>query len=172
VALPHAGAGNLGIHRSVFLAVGGFDPAVRYLQDTDLCWRIQLAGHELVFVPDLVVHVRLRSTIRGMYRQGHNFGAWQADLERRYADAARELAARELAARRAGGIRVSPQAGQDDVATAPTSGNPLTHTVRRAGRLAGWVLRNRVSLGGQVWQLGWHLGHREARPAGQSAGPR
>jgi glycosyltransferase involved in cell wall biosynthesis len=149
IGLPHAGAGNLGVHRSVFQQVGGFDPTVRYLQDTDLCWRIQLAGHELVFVPDLVVHVRLRATFRGMYRQGHNFGASQADLERRYADAARELAAR-----RAPGVQT------DRGAEAAASGNPLVKSVRRVGRLAGWVLRNRVSLGGQVWQLGWHLGHR------------
>ena len=85
VALPHAGGGNLGIHRSVFRTVAGFDPSVRYLQDTDLCWRVQLTGVPLVFVPDLVVHVRLRSTLRGMYRQGRNYGASLARLERRYA---------------------------------------------------------------------------------------
>jgi glycosyltransferase involved in cell wall biosynthesis len=157
IGLPHAGAGNLGIHRSVFLEVGGFDPTVRYLQDTDLCWRVQLAGHELVFVPDLVVHVRLRSTFRSMYRQGHNFGASQADLERRYADAARELAA----TRRPPNPPVSAGVAADGVLTpAPAGGNPLTTSARRAARMADWVLRNRVGLGGQVWQLGWHLGHR------------
>ena len=93
VGLPNAGGGNLGIHRSVFLAVGGFDTAVRYLQDTDLCWRVQLAGHPLVFIPDLVVHVRLRARLRDMYRQGRNYGASLASLERRYAGAAARLSA-------------------------------------------------------------------------------
>jgi hypothetical protein len=91
VGLPHAGAGNLGIHRSVFRAVNGFDPKVRYLQDTDLCWRVQLAGYPLVFVPEMMVHVRLRATLSSMYRQGRNYGASQANLERKYAGAALRL---------------------------------------------------------------------------------
>lgn len=95
IGIPHAGAGNLGIHRTVFLAVGGFDPQVRYLQDTDLCWRVQLAGYPLAFVPEVVVHVRLRATLRGMYRQGRNYGASQAALERRYAGATLQLDLRD-----------------------------------------------------------------------------
>ena len=42
--LPHAGGGNLGVKRSVFEAVGGFDESMRHLCDTDFCWRVQLAG--------------------------------------------------------------------------------------------------------------------------------
>ncbi|MBT0768156.1 glycosyltransferase [Kineosporia sp. J2-2] len=68
--LPHAGAGNMGIRRSVFLAVGGFDQSLRTLEDTDLCWRVQLAGHRLVFAPRAIVHVRLRSGVIAMWRQG------------------------------------------------------------------------------------------------------
>jgi hypothetical protein len=99
VGLAHAGGGNLGIHRSVFMEIGGFDPAVRYLQDTDLCWRVQLAGYPLVFIPDLVVHVRLRATLRGMYQQGRNYGSSLASLERRYAGIAerRDLSAMPVA---------------------------------------------------------------------------
>ena len=52
--LPHAGAGNMGIHRSVFEAVGGFDAELGCLEDTDFCWRVQLAGVPLVFWPDAV----------------------------------------------------------------------------------------------------------------------
>lgn len=160
VGLPHAGGGNLGIHRSVFLSVGGFDPAVRYLQDTDLCWRVQLAGHPLMFVPDLVVHVRLRSTFRGMYRQGRNYGACQALLERRYAPAGRPAGSpalgRELSAPCAELIVepiVEPTAG-----AAP---RVATHrALRGAVRLAGHFIANRSSIGEQVWQLGWHVGHR------------
>jgi len=98
VGLPHAGAGNMGIHRSVLLEVGGFDPAVRYLQDTDLCWRVQLAGHPLVFVPEMQMHVRLRSTLSAMYRQGRNYGASQASLDRRYAGRARAVVAADVVA--------------------------------------------------------------------------
>lgn len=143
VGLPHAGGGNLGIHRSVFLAVGGFDADVRYLQDTDLCWRVQLAGHSLVFVPDLVVHVRLRNTLRGMFRQGRNYGASQAQLERRYAPV---------------------------VATAPPYSDGgagrvgrVWRAVRAAARLVVRLNAEGASLGRQAWQLGWHIGHRTAR---------
>src|SRR3712207_617882 len=55
--LPHAGGGNLGVSRAVFDKVGGFDDQLRCLEDTDFCWRVQLAGHPLVFWPDAVVHV-------------------------------------------------------------------------------------------------------------------
>jgi len=186
VGLPHAGAGNLGIHRSVFLAVEGFDPSVRYLQDTDLCWRVQLAGYPLVFVPDLVMHVRLRSTLRSMYRQGRNYGASQALLERRHAGAARRLAVGSpspLAVAAAGaGTATGPTVGHGaDVAgpDAPDQGCDLGvqhgaehgaesrswwqaggKALRGAARLARYFVRSRSSVGAQAWQLGWHLGHR------------
>ena len=87
--LPHAGAGNMAVHRSVFEAVGGFDVDLGCLEDTDFCWRVQLAGVPLVFRPEAVVHVRLRSTIRRMWGQGRDYGAATAEarapLRRRHA---------------------------------------------------------------------------------------
>lgn len=161
VGLPHAGGGNLGIHRSVFRSVGGFDPSVRYLQDTDLCWRVQCAGYPLVFVPELVVHVRLRSTLRGMYRQGRNYGASLALLERRHAPGA------SLGAD--GGAAVGGGA-------AGHSGRGASgrRAVLGAARLLRHFVANRSSVGEQVWQLGWHLGHRFAGhdpQAATAAGP-
>lgn len=85
VQLPHAGAGNMAIHRDVFLSVGGFDETLTHLEDTDFCWRVQLAGHPLVFWPDAVLHMRLRSTWRGRWAQAFAYGAAAAELERRYA---------------------------------------------------------------------------------------
>jgi glycosyltransferase involved in cell wall biosynthesis len=178
IGLPHAGAGNLGIHRSVFDEVGGFDPAVRYLQDTDLCWRVQLAGYDLVFIHDLVVHVRLRSTLRGMYRQGRNYGASQASLERRYAGAAARLRASKLA------TVGSAESQSDDCLlpegdlAAPTTADgvdaisPVAHDMpkgrlravgqgaKSAVQLGCFFVANRSSIGAQAWQIGWHLGHR------------
>jgi glycosyltransferase involved in cell wall biosynthesis len=151
VRLPHAGGGNLGIHRDVFLEVGGFDPSVRYLQDTDLCWRVQRAGYPLVFVPDLLVHVRLRATLRGMFRQGRAYGASLAQLERRHAAAA--------AAPAPGGAAEATPPAPSAAAAAPWPGAALD-AVRGALRLARHFLTHRSSLGAQVWQIGWHLGHR------------
>lgn len=158
VGLPHAGGGNLGIRRSVFLEVGGFDPSVRYLQDTDLCWRVQRAGYPLVFVPDLVVHVRLRSTLRGMYRQGRNYGASQALLERRHAPAGGSDRP---------GDGPQPSAAHQAPAGAIVKGRRV---VLGVARLVRHFLTNRSSIGEQAWQFGWHVGHRAAR-APQEAPP-
>ena len=155
VDLPHAGAGNLGIHRSVFLAVDGFDPSVRYLQDTDLCWRVQLAGYPLVFVPELVVHVRLRATLRSMYRQGRNYGASQARLESKYAGASPRLRTSDAATDAATG-----QSHGSSHGSRPTRWADLRETARSAVRLARFFLTNRSSPGHQAWQIGWHIGHR------------
>jgi len=82
--LPHASAENMGIHRETFLAVGGFDQDVRILEDTDLCWRLQLKGVRLAFAPTALVHVRLRSSLAGMWRQGWGYGHAEALLEERF----------------------------------------------------------------------------------------
>ena len=135
--LPHAGAGNMGIHRAVFLAVGGFDPAVPCLEDTDLCWRVQRTGVELVFVPRLVVHVRLRATWQAMYRQGVDYGRAHADLQSRHA--------------------LSPSAAPDAAVAAGV--------IRRLrGLVAAWF-GTPPSLARFVWQWGWHRGFHAATAA-------
>jgi glycosyltransferase involved in cell wall biosynthesis len=46
--LPHALAGNCGLRREVYEQIGGFDPAFNYAaEETDLFWRVQLAGYQL-----------------------------------------------------------------------------------------------------------------------------
>ncbi len=173
VGLPHAGALNMGIHRSVFLDVGGFDPAVRYLQDTDLCWRVQLAGHPLVFVPELVVHARLRASLWSMFRQGRNYGASHASLEQRYAGAAARagaasrstIAAPEYARHGASSAEPAEASVIDlttDDASRDTSGSPShrRHPLLGVARLARFFVIHRSSIHAQAWQLGWHIGHR------------
>lgn len=82
--LPHAAGANFGIARTLFDELGGFDEALYILQDTDLCWRAQLSGHELVFVPEAVVHYRLRDSFRGIYRQARNYADYNVLLYKRY----------------------------------------------------------------------------------------
>jgi len=83
--LPHAGAGNLGLTRELFLAVGGFDADLNGLEDTDLCWRIQLNGTPLMFCPTAVMQIRLvRSSPGAKWRQGRSCGSAVAQLEHRY----------------------------------------------------------------------------------------
>jgi len=85
--LPHAGAGNLGFARTLFEKVGPFDEGLIALEDTDFCFRAQLAGHQLVYAHDAVVHVRLRADLRGMYRQMRAYGEGTVVLHRRFAEA-------------------------------------------------------------------------------------
>jgi glycosyltransferase involved in cell wall biosynthesis len=140
-ALPHAGAGNIGVSRAVFKNVGGFDDRLMCLEDTDFCWRVQLAGHPLVFWPDAVVHVRLRSSVRGMWAQGRAYGSAAAVLDARYR-----------------GTRVSPVP-----AVAPPQDRRPAIT-RRISAAAGYARRP----GQLAWQAGWYIGNRTERRAASS----
>jgi glycosyltransferase involved in cell wall biosynthesis len=143
--LPHAGAGNLGVTREAFFSVDGFDPTVGCLEDTDLCWRIQLAGIPLVFRREALMHVRLRSSLRGMWGQGKAYGMASALLEHRYPT------------------------------PATAGGNSPAVTTRRRGadRIATVItlVRDQRSLGSLLWTLGWHVGHRQWRPSSADSPP-
>lgn len=82
--LPHASSSNLGIKRSIHEAVGGFDETLLKVQDTDYCWRVQLAGIKLHFVPEAVVHYRLRDRLRAIYRQARLAGEYNVLLYKKY----------------------------------------------------------------------------------------
>jgi GT2 family glycosyltransferase len=82
--LPHAGGGGLGVRRSVHEEVGGFDESMPALEDTDYCWRIQLAGHELAFAPDAVVRIRHRHDPGSIFRQGVSYGRHNVLIYRKY----------------------------------------------------------------------------------------
>jgi glycosyltransferase involved in cell wall biosynthesis len=132
--LPHAGGGNLGVSRAVFEEVGGFDDRLRCLEDTDFCWRVQLAGYPLVFWPDAVVHVRLRSSASGQWAQGRTYGSAAAVLDARY---------RGTAAASLSGSHASPQDRRPVLARRMAK---IVHNVRHPGRL--------------LWQAGWYAGYR------------
>jgi len=82
--LPHAGGCGLGIKRSLHILVGGFDEDILFLDDTDYCWRVQLAGAELHFVPDAVIHIRYRDTIGGIYHQARLWAKQNVYLYKKY----------------------------------------------------------------------------------------
>jgi glycosyltransferase involved in cell wall biosynthesis len=82
--LPHAAAANLGVKRRIHDAVGGFDETLLKLQDTDYCWKVQLMGTELHFVPEACVYYRLRSTPIESYKQARLWGEYNVMLYKRY----------------------------------------------------------------------------------------
>jgi glycosyltransferase involved in cell wall biosynthesis len=82
--LPYGGGCSLGLQRAVFDQVGGFREDATLCEDVDLCWRVQLSGHELTYVPDAVVYYRSRPTLSAMYRQHRDYGRARANLYRAY----------------------------------------------------------------------------------------
>ena len=84
--LPHAGGGGLAVRRRVHEEVGGFDETLPALEDTDYCWRIQLAGQGFHFVPDAVVNIRHRHDSRSIFRQGVSYGRHNVLIYQRYKD--------------------------------------------------------------------------------------
>ena len=149
LALPHAGAGNLAVTRAAFEAVGGFDVGLTCLEDTDFCWRVQLAGHPLVFWPDAVVHVRLRSSLRRMWAQGRVYGAAAAELDHRYRDVAADAV---------------PARSRREPADPPPADVSPASSASTDPRVAPARSRLLPDPGHLVWVAGWHVGHRTWRP--------
>ena len=72
---PFAFGATIGVRRDLHEAIGGFDEEiVPAAEDMDYCWRLQLAGAEIHFVPEAVTHYRMRSDLRGVWRQAYNYG--------------------------------------------------------------------------------------------------
>jgi len=130
--LPHAGGGGLGVRREPHERVGGFDETLPALQDTDYCWRLQLAGVPLAFAGQALVHVRYRPTLAGAFGQARLCGRYNVILYRRY--------------RPLGMPRLGPLPGLARWAKLLLT-VPLLATARGRGR---WI-----------WQAGWRLGRLE-----------
>jgi len=81
---PVAGGATLGMHRAVFEAVGGFDPAFATNEDIDFCIRAHLAGFRLRFVPEAVYNYRFRAELPAIYAQAFASARADALLRRRY----------------------------------------------------------------------------------------
>lgn len=82
--LVHAGGGSLGVRKTIFDSIGGFSNDYRVLEDTDFCFRAQLAGHALHFVAQATVHVRLRESIKNIYKQQRDYGEFNVKLYKDY----------------------------------------------------------------------------------------
>lgn len=82
--LPHAGGCGLGIRREHHETVGGFDEDFFQLQDTDYCWRVQLMGIPLTFVPEALIYVRYRERLIDSYRQAKGYAEYNVLLYKRY----------------------------------------------------------------------------------------
>lgn len=171
-----ASSSNLGIRRDLFHRLGGFDMGARFLQDTDLCWRAQLAGAALVFEPGAVVHMRLRRGLRGAWRQGRSSGMGQRWLAARYGPLAAALREAGVSGR-SGPVGSDEAAGPDRSAASAGAAGPAgslgtagsvgpdaaaarrtwpARIARRALLVGGDVVRVRSA--GDVARLAWATG--------------
>lgn len=83
--LPAGLGANLAVRRGPFGAVGGFDEQFTPVgDDTDLCWRLQLAGYGFIKIHDALVAKRSRTTFREVFHQSSVFGQAGPLLYRRY----------------------------------------------------------------------------------------
>lgn len=76
---------NLGLRREVWELVGGFDedyPAGA--EEIDFAWRAADRGFEFTYVPEGLLHYRIRTDLRGVLRQQYNSGRGTARLYDRF----------------------------------------------------------------------------------------
>jgi GT2 family glycosyltransferase len=79
-----AGAGNLLVRRSAFVAIGGFARGIRSGGDLDLCRRLRGAGWGLGFRPEAVVYHRHRQSLASLLTAIARYGAGARWLNRRH----------------------------------------------------------------------------------------
>jgi glycosyltransferase involved in cell wall biosynthesis len=82
--LPFAPSGNFGVWAAVFRQTCGFDAHYSQSEDVEWSWRAQLAGYEIGFAPDAIVHYRYRVSARSVARQAFGRGMSFARLYRDY----------------------------------------------------------------------------------------
>jgi glycosyltransferase involved in cell wall biosynthesis len=129
--LPFAGGCGLGVKRAIHDLVGGFDESLPYLHDTDYCFKIQLAGVKLHFVPDAIIHIRLRDKFSAMFRQARLWAQYNVIVYKRY----------------------QPVSGMTFPDPWTRYGSEWKRWLRRLPKV-----RSRASLGACVWTLGWQIG--------------
>lgn len=86
-ALPLCAA-SLGVKRTIFEKVGGFDEAMAVGEDVDFCFRVNALGYQTIYEPKIkIYHEHGRDTLRQLvayqFRNGRQKGLI---IEKRYAD--------------------------------------------------------------------------------------
>ena len=83
---PYGPTANLGITKSAFSHLSGFDTSIAVYEDMDFCLRAWSLGIELVYVPSAVVHYRLRQTLAELFSQAIKYGEGAPYICRRLRD--------------------------------------------------------------------------------------
>ena len=78
--LSYAVGANMGYRRRVFDEIGGFDEAFLLERMIDFAWRADMRASASGFVPEAVVHYRLKSRAMDAMRQAYVFVRGDAQL--------------------------------------------------------------------------------------------
>lgn len=76
---------NMGIRKSVFDQLGGFDTTLPVGEDMDLSARIIAGGYKTMLIPEAFVYHKRRVSVRKFYRQVFRFGAARVMLSQMHA---------------------------------------------------------------------------------------
>lgn len=81
----HVPGCNLAVRRSVFFAIGGFDPLFHTAgDDVDFCWRLGDNGYRIGFSASAFVWHHRRSSLSGYLRQQSGYGRAEAMLMKKH----------------------------------------------------------------------------------------
>ncbi|MBI4870252.1 MAG: ATP-binding cassette domain-containing protein [Candidatus Riflebacteria bacterium] len=140
---------NMAFRREVLEAVGGFDARFRAAgDDVDVCWRVQEAGHRIVFAPGAFVWHHRRHTAAAYLAQQSGYGRAEALLRFKHPDRFNRLGAGKWR----GVVYGASQAPS-------VSGEPVVFR----GRLGAGLFQCVYQQGPQHWMmlpstLEWHFG--------------
>ncbi len=79
--VPFANGSNMAFRRSLLESLGGFDETYLIGCDIEIAIRAWRAGIALVWVPDQLVHYRLRNTPRDVWSQARSYGRARRRIE-------------------------------------------------------------------------------------------
>ncbi|MCW2738242.1 glycosyltransferase [Nocardioides sp.] len=77
--------GNTAMHREVWERVGGYDEGFPAgAEEIDFAWRAWDLGYRFTYVPEALLHYRIRTDLRGVLRQQYNSGRGTATLYEKF----------------------------------------------------------------------------------------
>lgn len=98
--VPYAHGCNMGFQRELLENLGGFDEDYTAGCDLDIAIRVWRQDVRLNFVPNAVVHYRLRPSLKGTFDQGRSYGRYRIPVRNQLGDAVDVSAARQANLRR------------------------------------------------------------------------
>jgi mycofactocin system glycosyltransferase len=80
----HVPSAAVAVRRSAFDAVSGFDPSLRFGEDTDLVWRLADGGWVVRYEPSSEVQHEIRTSVGAIVRQRFEYGTGAVEVAERF----------------------------------------------------------------------------------------